>query len=534
MMNDWAIRPPVSRGPYARRKIPDIAERTKHTTHGNLTATVVFMCVRLQSSWSIGQEPWQASQAWGGTQAGVPWTQRDASVPPPPPPTAPGGSGANRKPEGSINASYQREEEREQPGTRAASPLLTEQQMEAAREKIQAGAATDSGGAKVMLLRLSNPQNDVFFNTGDIASVLATLAVRMGVSKDHIVPQADQGGKGPFLVTVAEELGEVLVAEEEVELLHVDSGAEAIGRAVFAVQRLDAQGRAMDSHTEERVRARRAARRLESSREQRERTYRFFLDGPPEMLVMKATDPARHTALFARAQQTLLRAMPAYERSNATVQIDATGHELNQMIVFIVRHESTSEQEFLGAIEWAKLKYLVLEEDMNPIKVRITRELADKVGVRPCCFLRECEGDGRVACAARSRAMRGVRLPTNFPSDARAQSKREKELRGQARVREGERVMEVVREATREKSSAMCKLYRQGRCLKHMFDTYQRPANTTCRFTHGTREQTGQIACHFGDECANVGCPYRHPPDRQAKAVDVNGNLVISTSASDD
>ena len=47
-----------------------------------------------------------------------------------------------------------------------------------------------------------------------------------------------QGGRGPFNVTVSEDLGKFLVEEEEVELIHCEEGAEAILRSVFTVKRL--------------------------------------------------------------------------------------------------------------------------------------------------------------------------------------------------------------------------------------------------------------------------------------------------------
>lgn len=86
--------------------------------------------------------------------------------------------------------------------------------------------------------------------------------------------------------------------------------------------------------------------------------------------------------------------------------------------------------------------------------------------------------------------------------------------------------MEAVERAATEKSPGICKKYSKGKCKKHMFDTFQHPADPSCRFTHGNREQTGKVACHFAADCTDMGCPYMHPPERQAKAVDMAGDLI--------
>ena len=64
------------------------------------------------------------------------------------------------------------------------------------------------------------------------------------------------------------------------------------------------------------------------------------------------------------------------------VQIDSTGQELNQIILFVVRNKDTPEQEFLKGVEWSAIKYIHLQDDMNPIKVRIMREVAEAVGIK--------------------------------------------------------------------------------------------------------------------------------------------------------
>jgi hypothetical protein len=84
--------------------------------------------------------------------------------------------------------------------------------------------------------------------------------------------------------------------------------------------------------------------------------------------------------------------------------------------------------------------------------------------------------------------------------------------------------------ASSEKSTHMCKKYTKGQCRRHMFDTYQRPADSSCRFTHGNREQTGKVACYHKSECSDMGCPYLHPPERQAMAMDANGDLMASNA----
>ena len=84
-----------------------------------------------------------------------------------------------------------------------------------------------------------------------------------------------QGGRGPFNVTVSEDLGKLLIEEEEVELTHCEEGAEAILRSIFTVKRLDAQGRVIDDDTEKKIKDSRAARRLE--RNMLEREHRLLI-----------------------------------------------------------------------------------------------------------------------------------------------------------------------------------------------------------------------------------------------------------------
>ena len=58
------------------------------------------------------------------------------------------------------------------------------------------GDRAGGGGerARVTLLRLTNPDNEDAFTTGDIESVLANIAHQEGLSKEFITPQMLQGG----------------------------------------------------------------------------------------------------------------------------------------------------------------------------------------------------------------------------------------------------------------------------------------------------------------------------------------------------
>ena len=89
--------------------------------------------------------------------------------------------------------------------------------------------------------------------------------------------------------------------------------------------------------------------------------------------------------------------------------------------------------------------------------------------------------------------MSKVRLPSNFKSDYGQEKKRGKEAREEEHGANQRRLMEAMERVTSEKSPNICKKYRQGRCKKHMFDTFEHPADTSCRLTHGNREQTGMV-----------------------------------------
>ena len=425
------------------------------------------------------------------------------------------------------------------PAARSLEHALSQSTAPAAARGTEAAPAAGVGRvggegerARVTLLRLTNPDNEVNFTTGDIKSVIVNIAIQEGLSTEFITPQLLQGGRGPFNVTVSEDLGKFLVEEEEIELLHCGEGEEAIMRSIFTVKRLDAQGRVVDDDTEKKIKDARAARRIENNMVEREHTYRFFIDGNPEMLLMKAQDPARHQLIFREAVNSILAhmTMSMVERFNYTVQIDSTGQELNQVILFIVRSKHVTELEFLRGVQWSEIKYIHVQLDMNPIKVRIMREVAETVGVKPCCFLPECSATGPFACGARARAMERVKLPSNFKSDYDQERKLSKRAREEERGANKQRLMEAVQRATSAKSTHMCKKYTKGQCRRHMFDTYQRPADSSCRFTHGDREQTGKVACYHKSACSYMGCPYLHPPERQAMAVDVNGDLMASNA----
>ena len=60
----------------------------------------------------------------------------------------------------------------------------------------------------------------VNFTTGDIKSVIVNIAIQEGLSTEFITLQLLQGGRGPFNVTVSEDLGKFLVEEEEIVLDH--------------------------------------------------------------------------------------------------------------------------------------------------------------------------------------------------------------------------------------------------------------------------------------------------------------------------
>ena len=38
----------------------------------------------------------------------------------------------------------------------------------------------------------------------------------------------------------------------------------------------------------------------------------------------------------------------------------------------------------------------------------------------------------------------------------------------------------------------------------------------------------GKVLCHFAADCTGMGCPYMHPPERQAKAVEIAGDLIAT------
>jgi len=419
------------------------------------------------------------------------------------------------------------------PAARSLENALSQSTAPAAAREAETSPAEGGGQiggeserARVTLLRLTNPDNEVTFTTGDIKSVIANIAHQEGLSKEFITPQMLQGGRGPFNVTVSEDLGKYLIEEEEVELIHCEEGAEAILRSIFTVKQLDAQGRVIDDNTEKNIKDARAARRLERNMQERECTYRFFIDGTPEMLIMMAVEPARQQRIFQEAVDYIISQMAIVERYNFTTQIDSTGQELNQVILFVVRSKDTTESVFLRGVNWSAIKYIHIQSDMNPIKVRIMREVAETAGIKPCCFLPECSATGPFACGARARAMERVRLPSNFKSDHDQERRLSKRAREEERGANKQRLMEAVQRASSEKCLGICKKYTKGKCRRHMFDTYQHPADQTCRFTHGNKEETGTVACHFKGDCTDMGCPYLHPPERQAMAVDANGDLI--------
>ena len=264
------------------------------------------------------------------------------------------------------------------------------------------------------VLKLSSKENEIYFTTGELYSLLATKAKREKVSIEGIEVQTIGGGRGPFMIVTPPALGVILLDDEQIELVKIDPANEAINRALFEVMRLDAQGRAFDDGTEKRIKDLRRARQLDKNKDECDRTYRFFIDGNTEMLIMKNANPEKHKALFKEVMDFIKARVPSHERDNFTDMLDDVGHEQNVIILFIVRSADMTEAEFLRRIKWHELKYAVIRKDMNPCKIRIMRELALKVGIKACCFLNECMAFGKFPCGGRSRAMANVRLPSNF------------------------------------------------------------------------------------------------------------------------
>ena len=382
-------------------------------------------------------------------------------------------------------------------------------------------AAFDPATAESFILMFTNRENEFYFTTGEIYSTLATKAQRAKVSSEGIDVQTVGGGRGPFMVVVNRALGELIVDDEEIELIKLDPGSETVERALFEVSRRDAQGRAFDDGTKERVLDVRRTRRLEENREERDRTIRVFIDGNSEMLVLKTTKPEEQKALFVKAVEYVKARIPSREKDNYTIVLDDVGREQNTVNLFVVRPRYMSEADFLGQISWSELKYAVINPAMNPCKVRVTRELSIKAGIKSCCFMPDCQAFGRFECGARSRAMQLVRLPSNFTFE-RDNSKRERQA-GAAIEREEnkKRLMEML--GVHAKSPNICRRYRQGRCTRHMFCTHGKPADSTCEFTHGDLAQTMEIPCKAHVNCEDLGCPYFHPPARQERALDEHG-----------
>jgi hypothetical protein len=120
--------------------------------------------------------------------------------------------------------------------------------------------------------------------------------------------------------------------------------------------------------------------------------------------------------------------------------------------------------------------------------------------------------------------MEGIRLPSNFTFDSDLNGKRERQAQAATdREANKKRLMEAL--GVHAKSPNICKRYRQGRCTRHLFGLFERPADESCEFTHGTLEQTMQIPCKLQHGCTDLGCPYLHQPERQAKALDEAGKL---------
>ena len=425
---------------------------------------------------------------------------------------------ANLNRQRSLNASSQANSAGR--GTGDAPKAATGQERTPAKDT-QPAQAPDPASAESFILRFSNRENEIYFTSGEIFSLLATKARRAKVSADGIQVQSLGGGRGPFQAVVSRALGELILDDEEIELVKTDPAHESVERSVFEVARLDAQGRVFDEGTKQRIMDVRRARGAERDKAERDRTYRFFVDGGPEMLLMMTSEPEAHKELFIEAVEYVMKRIPTREKYNFTSQMDDIGNEQNSIILFVVRPNDMSETDFLRQIMWSELKYAIIRTNMNPCKVRITRELSNAAKVKACCFMPGCQELGKFECGARTRAMDGIRLPSNFTFE-RDNAKRQRQASVAAeRQANKKRMLEVLGESA--KSPHVCRRYRQGRCTRHMFDLHQRPADISCEFTHGDIIETMQIPCKTQGNCEDMGCPYLHPQERQAKALDEYG-----------
>ena len=203
----------------------------------------------------------------------------------------------------------------------------------------------------------------------------------------------------------------------------------------------------------------------------------------------------------------------------------------------MVRSEDTPEQDFIKRVKWDGINYLHLEYSMNPVKVRVTRKMAEAAGIKPMLLSPRVRAVGHVSMWSAGTAADGEGAAAE-QLQVRLRPRKEKRqggTQGGARQEQtpthGGHGSALRQRKARTSARSTVRASAISTCsTRLMFHTFEHPADTSCRFTHGDRGQTGKVACYFAAECTDMGCPYMHPTERhrQAKAVDMAGDLIAT------
>ena len=120
-------------------------------------------------------------------------------------------------------------------------------------------------------------------------------------------------------------------------------------------------------------------------RRRRVATLRFFFNGTPEMLLLSQTPQI--VAIAQEMARQIAALCSPYERYNMNQLKDEAGTPVAAWIVFVLVMEAGStEYDYMHAVRWSDLKWIVYDRASNPVKVRTSGEILKPLGRKQCCF----------------------------------------------------------------------------------------------------------------------------------------------------
>ena len=351
-------------------------------------------------------------------------------------------------------------------------------------------------------LLLSLPDNDIKFTIEEVQTSVKTTLIDLEVEDPGEIDVMSRGRTGPYEVTLSQAARDAILTQGEVDVFQFEGDADKTFR-VFVIDQFGAvvqSERAQEAEKKETERSKRIANNKDLAAERKGTQLRFFMDGTSQSAALEKTkrDEFFEAAMKKLALMVGAKCQVTPKRMTVVAVKDAFGKDTNKAVIFINLPAGTDGAEWVKSFRWDGMKYIHMERQVLPVKIRMDNKMIEAVGLKQCCFLPHCRG---IPCPALSDAYalaecahvkRGDR--THEPTWLQEKAQRLEETAG--KITEAKMKAEQAVARRREKS---CKQWMAGRCFK-----------AVCPNKHGTPEETAMINCSHGTACNRTACPYRH------------------------